>query len=257
MTGMTIVVVPIYQAEASPRVLRGMFGSTIQAMVIFGQVISTLITYGTQHMESAAGWRIPIGLQFLAPALILALLVFLPESPRWLLIRGRREEAARSLARFRKGNSVESIDTELEGIILAHSKENQGSWREVFDRTNRKRTMVAILAMFGQQITGQAFVSQYGVIFYQLQGFGDEAFLFNVLASVISLVAVMITWLFVDGVGRRPVLLLGGLFMGLFLTMLGAIGSLDASTLTPTLRQLMVACLMLAYFFYNLSWAPM
>lgn len=135
---MTIVVVPIYQAEASPRILRGMFGSTIQAMVIFGQVISTLITYGTQHMRSPSGWRIPIGLQFAAPVLILALLPFLPESPRWLLIRGRREEAARSLARFRKGNSAESIDSELEGIILAHARENQGSWSEVsIKRTDR------------------------------------------------------------------------------------------------------------------------
>jgi MFS family permease len=256
MTGMTIVVVPIYQAEASPRILRGMFGSTIQAMVIFGQVISTLITYGTQHMRSPSGWRIPIGLQFAAPVLILALLPFLPESPRWLLIRGRREEAARSLARFRKGNSAESIDSELEGIILAHARENQGSWSEVFDKKNRQRTIVATLAMFGQQITGQAFISQYGVVFYQSQGFTDKAFLFNVINSVISLVAVMITWLYVDTVGRRPVLLLGGVFMGVFLILLGAMGSLTSSMLTENLRLVMVASIMLSYFFYNLSWAP-
>ncbi|RSL92905.1 hypothetical protein CEP52_013577 [Fusarium oligoseptatum] len=70
MTGMAIVVIPIYSAEVSPKVLRGMFASTIQVMIIFGQVISTLVTYGTKSMQSAAGWRIPIGLQLLVPAII-------------------------------------------------------------------------------------------------------------------------------------------------------------------------------------------
>ncbi|OAA72309.1 General substrate transporter [Cordyceps fumosorosea ARSEF 2679] len=256
MTGMTIVVVPIFQAEASPRVLRGMFGSTLQAMVIFGQVVSTLVTYGTETIQTAAGWRIPIGLQFIAPCLLCAMLYFLPESPRWLLSHGRREEAIQSLAKFRKRTTVEEVGVELNGIALSHHRENQGTWAEVFNQENRLRTGVATLAMFGQQITGQAFASQYAVVFYQSQGFGASAFLFNVLNSVISLVAVMITWLFVDSTGRRPVLLVGGAFMSFFFFLLGGIGSMDPGKRSDDMKNLMVACLMLFYFFYNLSWAP-
>ncbi|KAM0665207.1 hypothetical protein ACQRIT_006073 [Beauveria bassiana] len=256
MTGMTIVVVPIFQAEASPRVLRGMFGSTIQAMVLFGQVISTLVTYGTETMNSAAGWRIPIGLQFIAPCLLCGMLYFLPESPRWLLSRGRREEAIESLAKFRKRTTLEEVAVELDGIALSHNRENQGTWSEVFGPENRLRTAVATLAMFGQQITGQAFASQYAVVFYQSQGFGTSAFLFNVVNSVISLLAVMITWLFVDSTGRRPVLLLGGTFMAVFFFIFGSVGSIHEDNRSPAMTNLMVACLMLFYFFYNLSWAP-
>jgi MFS transporter, SP family, sugar:H+ symporter len=57
--------------------------------------------------------------------------------------------------------------------------------------------------MFGQQITGQAFVSQYSVIFYQQEGFGSHAFLFTVLNNVVSLVCLIFTWFIVDSVGRR------------------------------------------------------
>lgn len=145
---------------------------------------------------------------------------------------------------------------ELDGIAYAHATENKGTWRDVFDGQNRTRTGVAILAMFGQQITGQAFPSQYGVVFYQSQGYRSMAFLFNVINSVISLVAVMVTWLFVDGVGRRPVLLFGGSLMATFLFVLGGAGTVPATHVTEQVKGLMVASLMLFQCFYNLSWAP-
>ena len=83
MTGMTIVVVPIYQAETSPRALRGMMTSTLQLMIVFGQVIAALVTFGTQNINDDSGWRIPVGLQFIAPGIIVGLLPIVPESPRW------------------------------------------------------------------------------------------------------------------------------------------------------------------------------
>lgn len=118
------------------------------------------------------------------------------------------------------------------------------------------RTGVAVLAMFGQQITGQAFPSQYGVIFYQSQGYGDRAFLFNVVSNIISMGAVMFTWFYIDATGRRPVLMTGGFLMGAFLMILGGVGSVNLNTINAHEKELMVASLMLFQFFYNLSWAP-
>jgi len=57
--------------------------------------------------------------------------------------------------------------------------------------------------MFGQQITGQAFVSQYSVIFYQQQGFTSQAFFFTVLNNVVGLICLLVTWFTVDSFGRR------------------------------------------------------
>lgn len=83
MTGMTIVVVPIYQAETAPKMLRGMMASTLQLMIVGGQLVASLVTYGTQSLTSDKAWQIPVGLQFVAPAIIVAFLPFVPESPRW------------------------------------------------------------------------------------------------------------------------------------------------------------------------------
>lgn len=80
---MTIVVVPIYLGETSPKVLRGMMTSTLQLMINLGQFVASLVNYGTQNIPSDKGWQIPVGLQFIAPAVILALLPIMPESPRW------------------------------------------------------------------------------------------------------------------------------------------------------------------------------
>ncbi|VUC26093.1 unnamed protein product [Clonostachys rosea] len=256
MTGMAIVVIPIYTAEVSPKVLRGMFGSTIQVMIIFGQVISTLVTYGTKNMKTAAGWQIPTGLQLVVPCIIFVLLPFLPESPRWLLSRNRRDLAVVNMRKLRKSASEEEIQTEIEALEYAHAHEEKGSWAEVFDKTNRVRTAVAVFALFGQQITGQAFPTQYGVIFYQSQGYGDQSFLFNVIANVISMGAVILTWFYIDSTGRRPVLLAGGFLMGTFLFILGGVGTVNMGKISEHEKELMVASVMLFQFFFNLSWAP-
>jgi MFS family permease len=137
MTGMAIVVVPIYQAETAPKALRGMFGSTIQLMIIFGQVVATLVSYGTKSIDTDAGWQIPVTLQILMPVLIFVLLPFLPESPRWLLSRDRREDAVKNLRKLRKSSTEEQIQEEIEALMFAKSSEVKGTWSEVFDKTNR------------------------------------------------------------------------------------------------------------------------
>lgn len=114
------------------------------------------------------------------------------------------DEAVQSLKRISKKSKPPSeIEMEIEALRHVSNNEGKGSWKEVFNKKNRVRTAVAILAMFGQQITGQAFVSQYSTIFYQQQGFKDQAFLFTVLNNVAAFGCVFITWFVIDGVGRR------------------------------------------------------
>lgn len=137
MTGMAVVVVPIYQAETSPPELRGMFSSTIQGMIILGQVVAAVIAYGTQTMSSQAAWRIPIGLQLVMPALIFVSLPMVPESPRWLLSQDRFDAALKNMRKLRKSATEEEIRFELESLRFANANEHKGSWAEVFDSKNR------------------------------------------------------------------------------------------------------------------------
>lgn len=84
--------------------------------------------------------------------------------------------------------------------------------------------MVAVIAMFGQQITGQAFSSQYSVVFYQSEGYKSQAFLFNILSNVTGLVCLIATWFIIDQIGRRPMLMIGGSGMAIFLFIVGGVG---------------------------------
>lgn len=203
-TGFCIVVVPIYQAECSPKELRGLINSTLQMIIIFGQTVASLVNLGTKDIPNDASWLIPVGLQLVIPCIILSLLPFLPESPRWLLSKDRTEQAFTSLKRLRGKNAPDSVlRAEIEELHASSANKGKGTWKEVFDKSNRRRTAVAIIAMFGQQITGQAFVNQYSTIFYQRNGFASQAFLFTLLANVAGVVGTACTWFVVDGFGRR------------------------------------------------------
>jgi hypothetical protein len=111
--------------------------------------------------------------------------------------------------------------------------------------------------MFSQQITGQAFPSQYQVIFYQQEGLGEHAFLFNVISNIVGLVAVVMTFFTVDRSGRRPTLLFGGSMMAVFMLILGGMGTVPVASRSSSMSNMMVASFMLFNFFFNLSWAPM
>ncbi|KAI1064641.1 hypothetical protein LB506_007985 [Fusarium annulatum] len=254
MTGMTIVVVPIYQAETAPKAIRGLITSSLQLMILLGSLVASLVTWGTSSMKTNAAWHIPVALQFLAPTFLLALWFWVPESPRWLLAKDRVEEATKSLRRIRKDKTEEDIDFEIQAIQHAHSNDHKGKWSELFDSKNRLRTMVAILAMFGQQITGQAFASQYSVIFYLSQGFGARSFLFTVINSVAGLACLLITWFTVDLVGRRVLLLIGGTGMAVFLFIVGSVGTIKNPT--EIQKNTLVASFILFSSAYALSWAP-
>ncbi|KAF5603824.1 hexose transporter 2 [Fusarium subglutinans] len=161
-----------------------------------------------------------------------------------LLAKDRVEEATKSLRRIRKDKSEKDME-----FKHAHSNDHKSKWSELIDAKIRRRTMVALLAIFVQQITGQTFASQYSVIFYLSQGFGARSFVFSVLSSVAGLACLFITWSTVDLVGRRVLLLVGGTGMAVFLFIVGAVGTIKNPT--ETQQNALVASSA-----YALSWAP-
>lgn len=120
---------------------------------------------------------------------------------------------------------------------------------------HQRRTAIACLLMFGQQITGQAFTTQYGTFFYKTQGISNP-FLITVIGEILGLSATFLTSITVDGkLGRRTVLLIGGLLQAIMLFIVGAIGTMNNPPQSAVYG--MVACILFFSMCYGLSWAPL
>ncbi|KAL5359155.1 general substrate transporter [Aspergillus floccosus] len=237
MTGFCIVVTPIYQSECSPAALRGMISSTIQFQILLGQVISSLVNLGTSHMVTDAAWRIPVYNS------LCRLLCW--DSCR--LCRSLQDEQAQHcLSSLRnKGSNDPTISEEIQNLQHDHSNESKGQWKELFNNANRTRTWIAVLVMFFQQITGQAFVSQYSVSFYKTQKIADP-FLLNVIQNLVSMICNMITFTYVDSLGRR--------YENLLITLHPMLTTISHPS--ESQKNAMAASMMVAFGFYGLSWAP-
>jgi SP family sugar:H+ symporter-like MFS transporter len=156
------------------------------------------------------------GLQFVLPVFFICGLHLIPESPRWysilrgtgtdfrLISKGRHEEALKSLSQLRThaASNPQALQSEIALMENVESNQKKAPWRTMFSKRNRRRTGVAIGVMLGQQLTGQAFFSQYSTFFYKEQGYSDP-FLLSVIGSVIGVVFGITAMFLVDHVGRR------------------------------------------------------
>lgn len=170
-------------------------------------MVINAVCYGTSGLPDNRAWRIPLGLFYIVPTIIVASIFFLPESPRWLLQQNRVEEAKASLQRLREGAfTTDQVDKEFRELEFALENEvEQENFTELFREKNLKRTFIVVAVNFFQQATGQAFTSQYGGVYVRsLKVFNPM--LYTLMSSCISSF-VMICILFIaDKVGRRYVI---------------------------------------------------
>ncbi|KAJ1332977.1 MFS transporter SP family sugar:H+ symporter [Microdochium nivale] len=255
MTGICAPVIPAYIAEVAPAEMRGLLVAMMHLQIVLGNIVASLINTGTSKIDSNTSWLIPIGFQFVMPSLMAAGYPLLVESPRWLVSKDQAERALAALHRLRGATvSEESIAAEADLLVTANTNRVKGRWSEVFAGTNRRRVLICILAMIGQQITGAVFVLQYGVLFYQKQGYTNS---FELLAGglLLSLFVSIFTTFVVDHFGRRPLLISGGLGQAVFLLLIGAVST--PLGVTRTVLNLQVAGFYLWAIAFNISWAPL
>jgi MFS family permease len=203
---MQMAVIPTTLTELAPAKVRGGMGVLYWLSIKVGGLVVTSITRGTSSIHSNAAWRIPFGLILVVPFIISWSIWFVPESPRWLLLRGRHAEALASLTRLKPKDTPEEIIREEFEIIsqkIAHQLEKK-RFRDLFTPQNRQRTFVVVAANFFQQATGQAFASQYGTLFVkQLKSI--NAFSVSLGTNAVDIGAIAISGSLIDRVGRRYV----------------------------------------------------
>jgi sugar porter (SP) family MFS transporter len=219
--GVASVVAPLYAAEMAPKSLRGRFVSTYQLAITVGIFLAYL---ADDALTPSDRWRTMFALA-IVPGVALAIgFLVMPESARWLLKMGRRDDARTSL---RKVDGPGIADAELATIetdLEAEALEGQASWGEVFSPTLRRALWVGVgLAVF-QQITGINAIIYYANEIFAEAGFTTaeaqaKATLYAVGATNVLATFVAVAW--VDRFGRRPLLFTGLVGMAVSLAAVG------------------------------------
>ncbi|KAF4978565.1 hypothetical protein FZEAL_5098 [Fusarium zealandicum] len=230
--GIFIANAPAYCSEIVPMKLRAPATQMLQMFWAIGAIIVGAVTYHYNTRDDASAYRIPIALQWMFPT-PLAILIFLaPESPWWLVRKGRLEQAKRSVERLgRKSvnqNLTESIAMMQRTIDLEKS-EKEPSFLELWKGTDRYRTLIVCGVYAAQNLTGNLIANQAVYFFEQAGMKTDTAFALGLITSALQTVMVMLSWILTTYIGRRTIYVWGSAINVVFLVALGVAGSVGAS----------------------------
>jgi sugar porter (SP) family MFS transporter len=219
--GFASVVAPLYAAEMAPKWLRGRFVSTYQLAITVGIFFAYL---ADDALTSSDRWRLMFALAVIPGVALVVGFLVMPESARWLLKVGRRDDARASLVKVDGPDLADSELATLEADLDAEILEGQASWGEVFSPTLRRALWVGIgLATF-QQITGINAIIYYANEIFAEAGFTTaeaqaKATLYAVGATNVLATLIAVAW--VDRFGRRPLLFTGLVGMAVSLAAVG------------------------------------
>jgi sugar porter (SP) family MFS transporter len=219
--GSTSVLVPMFIAEIAPPDRRGRLVVVNQLMITVGILVAYLVGYA---FSGVGGWRWMFGLAVVPAAMLAAGMSTLPETPRWLMIRDRLDEARTVLRRLRGGTNVEAaVDQEMEEIRRVR-EEGSATWKTAIGRRTRPLLVVGLGIQFLGQLTGVNAVIYYAPTILHNGGLGASA---SILATTgvgaVNLIMTIVGMNLIDRIGRRALLFWGLSFMTPALVVLGLI----------------------------------
>lgn len=248
--------VPIYQAECAPRKIRGFIVSAFQFFITLGLLIAAIVVNATKDFNNPSAYQIPIGIQFIWGAIIVVGTFILPESPRWLFLKGKTDRGMDSLARLigAPRDSV-AVQREYESIVanLEHERNlTTGSgWSDCLKQGESKtvQRIATGMALQGlQQLTGINFIFYYGTAFFRNSGITNP-FIITIATNVVNTGATPIGMWAADKVGRRPLMLIGAAGMAacqLIVAITGTVISVDNEAGQKVL--IAFVCIYIAFF---------
>jgi len=265
--GFSMHAAPAYIAETSPPSVRGVLISMKEGFIVGGILLGYLVSYLV--INSVGGWRSIYGLGVPLSVLLMAGMAWLPESPRWLALKGRKDDAVDSLMRMDAGGEgeagtglrrKETLEAEVDGMMLSTSGDDQLPFWTVFtDPKYRPALTVGLSLMLFQQITGQPSVLYYAAKIFQDAGFtsSSSATGISVVLGLFKLVMTGVAIATVDSWGRRPLLLWG--VSGIVVALV-ALATIQSSLLLPATAPLAinlnVVALLLYVGAYQVSFGP-
>ena len=270
--GAASVMSPAYIAEVASARYRGRLATVQQIAIISGLFCAFLSNFLLARAAGAStevlwlgqeAWRWMFWMQAIPSALFLVLLLGIPESPRYLVVKKRRAEALAVMTRLYGAEEAQAKIAEIEGSLA--QDQHRPRLSDLVDKTTGKlRTIVWIgigLAVF-QQLVGINVVFYYGAVLWQAVGFSEnDALLINVLSGALSIGACLLTVVLIDRIGRKPLLWVGSVGMAVSLALMVvafssghlADGRLQ---LSDGMGRLALVAANVYVVFFNMSWGP-
>ncbi|KAJ4193147.1 hypothetical protein NW767_010436 [Fusarium falciforme] len=209
---------PAYTVELAHPAYRGLTAGMYNNFWWVGNILAGWVTYGTNlHVKTSWAWRIPTILQAGFPSIAMALVLFLPESPRWLISKDRTEEALAIFAKYHGEGDPNSpvVQLQYQQILEEHTHEEPGRWwdyRELVNtRSARYRIMLVVATAFFGQWSGNNVISYFLPEMLKKAGMtnSNTQLLINAINAVICWVAAMCGSMVLDKFGRRRMMMSG------------------------------------------------
>lgn len=227
--GVLLAASPLWGAEVLLAETRGIFLSLFGWGLAVGQAMAGCVCLATSRYTTYLAWQIPI-ICHIPLALIFGLLTYaFPESPRWLLTKGREVEARKSFATY-YGKAVDDpvinyqIQQTSSHIEAERAAAKTTSAFELVRGVNLRRTFAAVIVVLGIALTGVRFITTYSVIFLAGVGIGNPYLVTVIMASCVC-VGVLGTPFLMEYLGRRFGLLAGYSTLGAFMLIIAAVGT--------------------------------
>jgi sugar porter (SP) family MFS transporter len=250
--GIASMTTPMYIAEIAPARLRGRLVALNQLAIVTGIVLVYFVNYfiaqqGDQAWNENVGWRWMFASGMFPSVLFALLLLRIPESPRWLVEAGRVDEARDVLTHVT--GSVAAAQ-EVAGIQQALHQE-KGGWRELFSRTLAAPLLLGLALAVLQQVTGINVFLYFGTSIFKSLGSStgvDAGMLQQIIIGAANAVFTVIAIATVDRLGRKPLMVIGAVGMGVSLVSMGLVAQLGVGGNTWMLAFILlyIACFSLS-----------
>lgn len=254
--GISSIAVPLYISEISPAQYRGALVSSFQLMITIGIVASYFSDLAFADEANAFSWRwmFYVGV---FPALILFIgMIFMPETPRWLLSKGRTKEGESVLAKVEKPDELEASLSNIRKEI--ERDKTAAKLKDIFSKTWRVPVFIAIGIMFVQQFVGINTVIYYAPTIFLFAGFtgAKAAIAATVSVGIVNVLATVVSMFLIDRIGRRKLYFIGLVGMCISLIALGAF-FIFKDALGDALSWATVASVLVYIIFFAISLGPL
>ncbi len=243
--GIAILVAPMYIAEIAPKKLRGTLVTFNQLNIVIGISIAYFSNYYFQQIvdDIDLKWRVMLGVEALPAIAYFGLLFLVPRSPRWLVQKGKEDEAKKVLTKVNGEEKSSTIFREIKDSLKEEKIKGKPRWRDVFTPRMKMVLIIGFGIAFFQQITGINAIFYYAPMIFEMAGGAtDTAFMQAIIIGLTNVIMTVVAMFLIDSFGRKKLLYVGAIGILISMTIVGgsfhkAQYNIDSSTMESLMEE--------------------